>query len=103
MPAGYVEVEKESPEMPKISSEGYYPYGTMISFEGGMAEKLSVDSYNAGDVVEIRAFAVIKKKAEEAEEDEIEKCMHLQLTSVKLSKSQTKDRVDQMYSESSME
>lgn len=99
MPAGYVDIEKEEPEMPK-AMDGYYPYGTMLSFEGDMAEQLSVDSYNAGDVVEVRGFAVVKRKSEEAEEEgEVEKCLHLQLTSVKLSKSQTSDRAEQMYGE----
>jgi len=98
MPAGYVDIEKEEPEMPK-AMDGYYPYGTMLSFEGDMAEALSVDSYSAGDVVEVRAFAVVKRKSEESEEGEVEKCLHLQLTSVKLAKSQTNDRAEQMYGE----
>jgi len=101
MPAGYVDIKKESDEdLPMPSTDGYYPYGTMLSFEGDMAEELSVDSYSAGDVVEVRAFAVVKRKSEEAEEEgEVEKCLHLQLTSVKLSKSQTNDRAEQMYGE----
>ena len=74
-----------------------YPYGTSLEFDGELAEALSVDDYSAGDLIEIRAFAFVKRKSEDSEgEGEIEKEFRLQLTDVTLTKTSA-DRVKTLY------
>lgn len=74
-----------------------YPYGTSLEFDGELAEALSVDSYSAGDLVEVRAFAFVKRKSEDSEgEGEVEKEFRLQLTDVTLTKTSA-DRVKTLY------
>lgn len=75
-----------------------YPYGTSLEFEGDLAEALNVDSHSAGDVVEIRAIAFVKRKSEnvEGEGDDAEKELRLQLTDVTLTKTSA-DRVKTLY------
>ena len=74
-----------------------YPYGTNLEFEGELAEALGVDGFSAGDMVEVRAFAFVKRKSEESEgEGDIEKDLRLQLTDVSLTKTAS-DRIKTLY------
>ncbi len=74
-----------------------YPYGTSLEFEGEAAEALGVDGFSAGDLVEVRAFAFIKRKSEESEgEGDIEKVLRLQLTDVHVAVTSS-DRAKTLY------
>lgn len=74
-----------------------YPYGTGLDFDGELAEALGVDDFSAGDLVEVRAFAFVKRKSEESEgEGDIEKDLRLQLTDVTLTKTSS-DRIKTLY------
>lgn len=74
-----------------------YPYGTSLEFEGELAEALNVDHYSAGDLVEVRAFAFVKRKSEESEgEGDVDKQLRIQLTEVTFSKAPN-DRVKTLY------
>ncbi len=74
-----------------------YPYGTSLEFDGELAEALGVDGFSAGDLVEVRAFAFVKRKSEESEgEGDIEKDLRLQLTNISLTKT-APDRIKTLY------
>lgn len=75
-----------------------YPYGTCIKLEGDLADAAGYKSFKAGDVVEIKAFAFVKEKSEEAKGGEIERELELQLTGIELTPAKS-DRVKVLYGE----
>jgi len=98
-----VKIEKVKPEgMPSGEYQGDYPYGTRLEFEGDMVEELELDKLSAGDTVSIRATATVKRKTEKVDQDgdeeDVEKEVTLQLTSVAVAKSNT-DKVKALYGE----
>lgn len=80
-----------------IKEHKNYPYGTSLEFESELAEALGVDDFSAGDLVEVRAFAFVKRKSEESEgEGDTEKDLRLQLTDITLTKTSS-DRIKTLY------
>lgn len=74
-----------------------YPRGTELELEGDLAEQLNVDSFKAGEKVEIRATAFVKEKSEESEDgSEVEKELCLQITGITVNKV-GQSAVDKMY------
>jgi len=97
-----VKIEKVKPEETSPSEyKGDYPYGTRLEFEGDMVEELELNKLSAGDVVSIKGTAIVKRKTEkqdtDGDEEDVEKEVVLQLTSVAVAKNNT--AVDTLYPE----
>lgn len=75
-----------------------YPYGTCIKLEGELADAAGYKSFKVGDVVEIKAFAFVKEKSEEAKGGEVERELELQLTGIEITPAKS-DRVKVLYGE----
>lgn len=87
--------------MPDYGDGSMYPYGTEIRLEDELADGVGYDKYKAGDIVEIRAMALVTRKGESADledskEGETDKCLSLQLTDITLKKAPG-DYVKQLY------
>lgn len=97
---GAVKIEPMDQECyPECKEYKNYPYGTNLEFTGDLAEALNVDDYSAGDLVEVRALAFVKRKSEDSEGDgDVEKEFRLQLTEVNLTKaSSNPGRIEVLY------
>jgi len=97
-----VKIEKVKPgEMSPREYKGDYPYGTRLEFEGDLVEELELDKLSAGDTVSIKGTAIVKRKTEkqdtDGDEEDVEKEIVLQLTSVAVAKNNT--AVDTLYPE----
>ena len=82
-------------------NEKRYPYGTSLTLEDEIAEAVGFDALAAGDVVEVRAKAFIKRtrsvdEAEAGEADESRKSIDIQLTDIELVP-ESPDRASQLY------
>ena len=102
MPEGFVEVKKERYDDDCcISADSHYPYGTQLNLEDELLEDLGGEALAVGDVVEVRALAVVTSKSERQDQDEnganSEKSVRLQMTQLKLDRSTDQDRVKQLY------
>lgn len=90
---------KPGSEEPGVEmGESPYPYGTSLCIKDDLIEELGASSLKVGDIVEVRAFAVVERTAEYDDGEGPEKSVDLQLTSMKLSKGK-EDRIEQMYGE----
>jgi len=84
------------------SPSAHYPYGTEIKLEGDLAVGAGFEKYKAGDMIEVRAIAVVREKSEEAKIGEdgksigTEKELCLQITDIELKKTKA-DVVKQLY------
>lgn len=98
MPEDMVKIKKES-ESPtnRLCCDGdYYPYGTRLEFENDLIEELGAEALAPGDLVEVRAFAVVERKTERTDEEGTDKDMSLQITSLKVRREES-DRAKQLY------
>lgn len=103
MSSDMVTIEK-SPSDNEVTSTNYddhYPWGTSISLDDDMVQKLGLGNLNAGDVVEIRAFAFVESKSESQHrsdgETKTDSHMSFQMTKMKISESSDSDRAGQLY------
>lgn len=97
MPIEMVKLEKENDSNHIECCDGsHYPYGTQISFEDDLIRHLSLEDAEVGQVVELRAFAVIESKSEHKDENRESKNMSLQMTSIGVSKEKG-DLATRMY------
>jgi hypothetical protein len=102
MPQDMVEIKKEKYEEGCcVPSDGdHYPYGTSLTLRDDLIEDLGVGALTVGDMVEVRALAVVTSKSEREDEDtngvESEKRLEIQLTQIKVRR-EGEDRVKQLY------
>lgn len=78
-----------------------YPYGTRLDFQDELVDRLDLDRYDVGDVVEVRAIAFVRHKSEHKTEstegnNHSGKCVELQLTEVRVDKERP-DRIETLY------
>lgn len=93
-----IEIKKESSNMLGCCSDGdHYPYGTSISLEDEMIDKLGVAALAIGDKVEVRGCAFVDGKSEHSNKNESSKSIRFQLTSVKISRKSDDDKVSKLY------
>jgi len=97
-----IEIEKEKSEYDASPSEGHYPYGTRLELEDELVTKLGLDKLNAGDSVNVRAVALLKRKEEyvdgDDKEGEVDQRVCLQFTSIAVAKTQG-SAVKELYPE----
>lgn len=98
MPEGFTKIQKETYQDGCISpsSEPHYPYGTSLNLRDELIDDLGIEALSVGDVVEVRALAVVKSKSEHEDDSESSRSLDLQLTQMKV-KREDKDRVEQLY------
>ena len=97
MPEGFTEIKKESGDAGvPVSSDAHYPYGTSLSFDTDTVDSLGVSALSVGDVVEVRAFAVVERKSEHEDGDGVDKSVCLQLTQLKVNRTNS-DAADELY------
>ena len=90
----------EHDESPYVGSESHYPYGTSLSFEGDMVDQLGLSECQIGDEVMVYAKAKIISRSEREDENESDRRVEVQLTSIDISKSgDEKSRDDVLYGE----
>lgn len=99
-----VEIKKEKYEGGSLSccEEPYYPYGTSLDLRDELVDDLNVGALAVGDVVEVRAFAVVTSKSEHQREDQdgsdSSKNLSIQLTQMKVRREEDdNDRVKTLY------
>lgn len=99
MPKDMVEIEKVSNDYSMPESEGHYPYGTQIDLDADLIKKLGLGSLPAGTMVDITAIAVVTRKSERLDDDEVEKdmCLQIQHMKIKRKKADTSARAKQLY------
>ena len=94
---GFTEIKKEAGGTDvTASSDSHYPWGTSISLETEMVDSLGVSALSVGDVVEVRAFAVVERKSEHEDGDGVDKSMCIQLTQLKVNRTNS-DAADELY------
>ena len=93
---GKVKISKEKYD-DSPSSEAHYPYGTNLSFEDDLVDKLKLDDLDIGDTVEVRAMAKVTAKSEHDSERHSSKSVSLQLTEVDVQPEDTRDNADKLY------
>ena len=103
MPEGFVEIKKKTYEDGCITPVGepYYPCGTSLILENEMIEDLGVAALTVGDVVEVRALAVVTSKSERTDENtegsNSDKHIGIQLTQMKIKREPDQDRAKTLY------
>lgn len=99
MPNDMIKLTKGSTgnDVVACGSEAHYPWGTSLSLEDDMIEKLGVDALAAGDIVEVRGYAIVEYKNESSRADgDNSKSMSLQFTELKVDR-ESPDRVETLY------
>jgi len=95
-----VKIKKQSNESEGLccrSDGDYYPWGTEINFEDEMVEELGMESLAVGDIVEVRGYAFVDRKAESSSTNHgSSKSVGLQLTSLKIHRDSS-DRAEKLY------
>lgn len=93
-----IKKEKGDVDVAQMSDENYYPYGTSLSIDDELVDELKADSFAAGDIVEIKAYAFIESKSETSSNEHSSKTVRLQLTSMSLEREADNDgRAKRMY------
>ena len=92
-----VEIKKESRDSPMCDGEPMYPYGTRLSFDSDMLEKLGMSALAPGDKVMVHAEGMVTDKSEHSTEDESDMNMGVQLTAIVVRRQADKDLAETLY------
>ena len=98
MPEDMVKIKKstENAGLCCDVNDDHYPYGTRLNFDNDLIDELDIGQLVPGDVVEVRAFAFVNSKSEYSTEENSDKDMSLQLTSVKVRR-EVSDKAKELY------
>lgn len=93
-----VKIEKVSyPHCTALSEESHYPYGTCLTLENEVVDKLDIGALKPGDIVEVKGYAVIESIRQSADSKNSDKSVSMQLTEISINREQA-DRAVQLYS-----
>jgi len=92
-----VKISKERFDGLGSEDETYYPYGTSLDFEDDLVDSLKLDSLSVGDVVEVRALAVVTSKSERESEGDSSKSVGIQLTEIGIYPEGESDNAEKLY------
>ncbi len=84
-----------------LVTQSHYPWGTSLTFENGMVDKLGIGALQPGDVVEICGYAVVESIHQSASKDDSNKSVGLQLTDIKVTRRTGDDYIKQLYGDQS--
>ncbi len=79
------------------SNGDYYPYGTSMSFEDDMVDKLGLDAVAVGDLVEFRGFAFVDRRSEHSSTEHTSKSVGIQMTALSVRRKPDDDHAKQLY------
>ena len=98
MPDGLIDIKKNSSESTALCcpDKEEYPYGTTLDFSDEMVDMLGVGALDIGQVVEVRGLAYVKSRHESESENDSNKSVTLQMTSINTSVNDS-SRVEKLY------
>lgn len=80
-----------------LVTQSHYPWGTSLTFENGMVDKLGIGALQPGDVVEVRGYATVESINQSASKEDSNKSVGLQLTDIKVTRRTDDDYAKQLY------